>query len=239
MKRILTTLKEKWPEYLLEILVLIVGIYGAFALESWNDDRKSQLVLINDLNAISESIVKDQSQLTKLVDLRRNAYNGITNIIDAVSSKDQAEPVEFNELFVSILKENKFQPNPKGIENSELQILKNNDIYDLSIEYDELVNDLVFYEARLNEFTENMEEQLWANGYYSRNWPVLRARRNSTRYDEAPDISYYLQEFKENLALQGIFYRTEFAYDDLVKKYENLVRKGDELRSAINDFTQK
>jgi hypothetical protein len=32
MKRILSTLKEKWPEYFFEILVLIIGIWGAFEL---------------------------------------------------------------------------------------------------------------------------------------------------------------------------------------------------------------
>lgn len=42
MKRILTTLKEKWPEYLLEIFVIVLSIFGGLELENWNENRQNQ-----------------------------------------------------------------------------------------------------------------------------------------------------------------------------------------------------
>ena len=43
MKKILETLKRKWSEYLLEMIVIMLGIIGAFILNNWNQDRVNDI----------------------------------------------------------------------------------------------------------------------------------------------------------------------------------------------------
>lgn len=59
MKRILSTLSQKWPEYFLEILALIIGIYGAFALDNWNEERKESFQEIKMLGEVSSALEDD------------------------------------------------------------------------------------------------------------------------------------------------------------------------------------
>ena len=89
MKRILSTLKDKWPEYLLEILVLIIGVYGAFALDNWNDQRKNfekeRTLLIN----LKRDFLLRQKELLEFNEARKNAFASISVLNKAIASKGE------------------------------------------------------------------------------------------------------------------------------------------------------
>ena len=70
MKNLIKHIKEEWYKYFLEILVLIIGIYGAFAVERWNEDRKDKIREQKVLTRLLEDFESDLIQLDSRIRLR-------------------------------------------------------------------------------------------------------------------------------------------------------------------------
>ncbi len=85
MKKLWRHLKDDWYKYLLEILVITLGILGAFLLNSWNEDRKTMEATNESLNNLLEDLRQDSIQFQFHVKnstrLARNLDRTIHNLL--------------------------------------------------------------------------------------------------------------------------------------------------------------
>jgi hypothetical protein len=63
MKKVFEHLRSDGYKYILEILVITIGILGAFVLNNWNEGRKEQLQKIMNLDALQNDFEANQAQL--------------------------------------------------------------------------------------------------------------------------------------------------------------------------------
>ncbi|MEQ9405777.1 MAG: DUF6090 family protein [Cyclobacteriaceae bacterium] len=141
MQKILATLIQKWPEYLLEILVITVGILGAFTLNNWNENRKAIENERRVLMEILDNLKEDRIQLLEAEILLDQSIQSITflmrNDLEKVSTDTLSKHLAFLITFY------KYYPIDNGYESLKAS--------DISISNNELKNDI----SRYYEYNQN------------------------------------------------------------------------------------
>ena len=81
MKRILSTLKEKWPEYLIEILVLIIGIWGAFELANYGEKKSRRQAEIEILKSCKTELIADLAEINWNIGELQKSHKALSLIL--------------------------------------------------------------------------------------------------------------------------------------------------------------
>lgn len=148
MKRILETLKLKWPEYLLEILVLIIGIYGAFAVDNWNKNRIERNLETNYLKSIHADLSKDIVSLEFMYNHRKSSSTKAYEILQIEKVPNNfTSQFEFSKILMETLWWWEFIPNDNTfqelINSGNLNVIQNgavkNGLFNLEAINDEII----------------------------------------------------------------------------------------------------
>ena len=102
MKKILETIQAKWAEYLLEILVIMIGILGAYMLNSWNETRKYQKLEVQYLRGFLDDLESDIISLGENDDVNLNNKFCAENLIRLIQSDQPFESIELVKPFDSV-----------------------------------------------------------------------------------------------------------------------------------------
>jgi hypothetical protein len=157
MKKILETLKQKWAEYLLEILVISFGILLAFGLNNWNEDRKDRILekeyiirlkneMLSNLNLLEERKmfasfgIENVDRVLKVL-LNDSNYSDSAQLAVAIEQIGWSVPIpHVNDVWNEL------------INNGKIGLLKNNALRDKLSSYHTKVKETIELQDVFNQF---------------------------------------------------------------------------------------
>ncbi len=86
MNQLLENFRRKWPTYLFEVLVLIIGIYGAFALERWNEERKERKIEREILEGCISGLTDDLADIEDNIRIHERSIKSMDKILVALEN---------------------------------------------------------------------------------------------------------------------------------------------------------
>ncbi|GAB4029795.1 hypothetical protein [Spirosoma gilvum] len=88
--------REKWPEYVIEIIVIIFSISISFALDEWKDDRHKQELEQTYLKGLYSDIQTDMRQIGEVIAETKQVIQKATSL----SNRNPQTPISDYEAFV-------------------------------------------------------------------------------------------------------------------------------------------
>lgn len=127
-------MKRKWFEYLLEMLVIVFSIIGAFALDNWNDLQKERQEELEYLSSLRLDLYEDLKQLPFMREFRESKISSSKALLNYnVNETLENQSVFFNHL-IAVFIWFEFSPNKNTIQelvnSGNLSMIKNDSIID-------------------------------------------------------------------------------------------------------------
>ena len=232
MKRLFSTLSRKWPEYLFEVIVLIVGIYGAFVVDNWNEDRKANKEKKVYLAHILSNLEDDKSQLDSLYKHKAEVIKRTDQLIQSFKQQSVDVHLATNSLGILAVEMN-FNGYRSGIDallNSGKLDLLPDDLSLLLQQYYERSEDVTIREGMSNEYIQEFYEPHIFNHYADafvqmEVFNIMEMYKGDTRKTLPIDAQAFLSDqlIEIHIVIRNIQSKVELEmYSDLININQNL-----------------
>jgi hypothetical protein len=236
--------ENKFSKYLIyaigEIFLVVIGILIALGINNWNSDRIENLKYQKQLANIVQNIKSDSIQLQNLKQSRLSARNIASSLMKALNNENVVKPDEFFNSFLALTGEMKFVSNLNKQIKNQFENYQSTEIHELLDDYQKLVEAIEFREFRQNEFSENLEAELWKNGFFRKIGTTYKYDEGKHRFFsklENPDLNEI--GIYDDEALYAICLRTEVVFSWLITEYDLLIQEGSNTNQIINKFIDK
>ena len=160
MKAILETLKHKWAQYLLEIIVIILGILGALALDNWNEDRKDRDREKQLLIDLKNDLEKNITEYDRLKQTREGQIRALEEIITLYAEPKRLLKNSYLDSLIETARVPTTFDAPMGVINSiisngDINLINNKEIKNFVTSYDGLLQNANKTNATLIDIWEN------------------------------------------------------------------------------------
>ena len=220
-----------------EIVLVVIGILIALAINNWNSNNNEITKYKKQLLKVVENIKSDSIQLNQLKHYRLDLIDLTSQMMKEIIDRNIVDQDTFLTGFMRLTGERKFVPDMDYGLGNEFEDYHSRHIHDLLDEYLKLSEKVKFREQRHNDFSENMEMELWKNGFFRTIGPKMTKDNQNSRFAQnfnkldMEKIGIY-----DNEPLYALCLRAEYGFSLLLLEYDELLAKGEVLSNAIKDF---
>ena len=187
MKRLLKHLKKNWHKYVLEILVVVVGILIAFSLNNWNETNKIRKLEKATLFEISNALKLDLSHLKQWINIKQLQDSNVIAVLNYLGdSKSNNEDINKSWQSGFLRPLYTFSTSPYDLLKSRgFDIVRDNKIrIDIQMYYDISIPNLIDYLNRDYELMSDFRKKYVSYLYKLPNGGFVPSNVDALRKDE-------------------------------------------------------
>ena len=183
MRALINTLEEKWTEYLIETIVIILGILGAFALNNWHQSTLDRQEEVSYLIKLHSDLNQDLILLDSFINYRESKVVSAQKLLDFKNNHITEDQVQFFNEMINVFLWMEFSPNSSTLDElvstGNMSLITNESIKKLlptiiqinevivsardhmRREFDHYLYDRVAIYLDLSDYSQNDPKQLW------------------------------------------------------------------------------